>query len=72
MDATLDVKAAFLTVPLDVELDVILPEGFVLAGSTAPSTLAGAVVRSLLFLDVHRGHAFGVQTCWRPSIHWGL
>ena len=35
----LDVKAAFLTVPLDVELDVILPEGFVFAEGTVPSTL---------------------------------
>ena len=33
----LDVKAAFLTVPLDVELDVTLPEGFVLAGSSTTS-----------------------------------
>ena len=70
----LDVKAAFLTVPLDVELDVILPEGFVFTGGTTTSQpgIEGSRCRALTALDVRKVPAFGVKICSLPSTPWVL
>ena len=71
----LDVKAAFLTVPLDVELDVILPEGFVFAEGTVPSMLGteGRRCRALTAIPgCPQGTSIWRATCWRPSTPWVL